>query len=63
LTIADANGLSSELICIELLRKSGGRQITQTGLFPLPVVKDFNELCDLLFGLPSGGVMTMVVDG
>ena len=51
----DANGLSSDVVQIEALRESGGRQIVKPRLCPLPVIKDLDVFRDLLLRLlPSG---------
>ena len=56
----EANALSSGTIQIESLRKCGRRQVVQTGLRALPVVKHFDVLADSESGLLACSESPMV---
>lgn len=49
--MVEYNGLSGELIFIISPRESGGWQVAEVSLFPLPVVEDLDVLGDLLYCL------------
>jgi hypothetical protein len=50
----DGNGLSSYFTQMESLRESGWRQIVQTLLCALPVIKDLDVFRDFFLGLIAG---------
>lgn len=56
----ETNGLRSELTSNKFLCECCGQQVAKTGLFALPVIKDFNVFSNLLPTLFSSGETPMV---
>ena len=54
------NILCCESFFIKQSFESGGRQEPQPGLFPLPVIENFNVFCNVLYCLFPGCITTMV---